>query len=62
MTFAEMLIDYRAKHRLSQAKLAKKLGVSLGSIYRWESEMSTPQKAVKARVCRILEGGNNEKG
>lgn len=62
MTFAEMLVNYRAKHRLSQTELAKKLGVSLGSIYRWENEISTPHKAVKARVCKVLEGGNNEKG
>lgn len=42
MKYGEQLLDFRAKHNLSQEKMAKILGVSKYMIFRYENEISRP--------------------
>lgn len=44
MTFAEKLRELRIKKSLSQAELAKQLGISLRTITGWEKENRYPKK------------------
>lgn len=50
MTLSEKLIDYRAKNRISQSELAKKLGVSPTSVCNWETGSTSPHKSTARRI------------
>ena len=42
MRFKEILLDFRAKHNLSQNQLSQIIGVSVEMIHRYETEKSKP--------------------
>ena len=42
MSFKEILLDFRAKHNLSQNQLSQIIGVSVEMIHRYETEKSKP--------------------
>ena len=41
-TFAERLLELRSERGISQAKLAKELGVSFSVVCYWETDRSEP--------------------
>lgn len=55
MNFPELLIAYRAINRLSQAELAKRLGVNTNTVFRWEKGETMPHKTTEYRVRTMLE-------
>lgn len=54
MTFATDLIRFRAKHNLSQEKIAGLLGVTTAMIYRYERGISKPSRKNQIMFETIL--------
>ncbi len=52
--FAERLMELRKERGLSQATVAKDLGVSLGIICYWETNKSDPTATNIAKVARYF--------
>ena len=50
MTLGERMLEYRAKHKISQLKLAVILDESVGTIYRCESENFKLHKVNEIRL------------
>ena len=48
------LKELREKKGLSKEELAKKMGVSARSIYRWEEKQHRPHKVFEKKLKRIL--------
>lgn len=44
MDFGRKMLEFRAKHNLTQAQLADIFGVSYNTIYRTENEKTKPTK------------------
>lgn len=44
MGFDKMLLQFRAKHNLTQAQLAEILGVATNTVHRLESDKNKPTK------------------
>ena len=44
MDFGKMLLDFRAKHNLTQKQLADIIGVDMNTIHRTETEKSQPTR------------------
>ena len=56
MTLQEMMIDYRAKNRMSQKELAKRAGVTLQTINSVENGHQKPSKVTEAKIRLVIEG------
>ncbi|MCI8500180.1 MAG: helix-turn-helix transcriptional regulator [Clostridia bacterium] len=52
--FSERLTELRKERGLSQAALAKALGVSLGIVCYWETDKSDPTAANVAKIARFF--------
>jgi transcriptional regulator with XRE-family HTH domain len=52
--FSERLMELRKEKGLSQATVAKDLGVSLGIVCYWETNKSDPTASNIAKVARYL--------
>ena len=50
MALKDLMIDYRARHRISQRELAKLAGVSLQTINSVENGMQKPSKVTEAKI------------
>lgn len=50
MTFAQQITYVRQKLYLSRSEMAKELGVTEQTIYRWEQGVSNPQIASKRKL------------
>ena len=55
---ANRLINYRAKHRLSQKELADKCGVSAQTISNIECGYQKPNKVTLAKIDLVVGGEN----
>ena len=44
MNFGKILLEFRAKHNLSQKQLANILGVALNTVHRIETDKNKPTK------------------
>lgn len=53
-SLSKNIAHYRKKSGLSQIALAKKLGVSKSTIFRWETGESSPSVDTIIQLCRIL--------
>ena len=53
-TFGEQLRKQRLDSKLTQPELAKKLGVSLGSIDKWEANRTVPPVPYHATIVTFL--------
>ena len=42
MSFSKVLLEFRAKHDLTQTQLADIIGVGIVMIYRYENKISNP--------------------
>lgn len=58
MRFAEKVVYVRRELFLTQAQLAKELGVSQVTIARWESEVSKPQMIQESKFNKFCEKNN----
>ena len=54
-TLAEVLKDWRRQHFMSQTELAKKLGVTWGTVQRWEAGKGLPFPAKQRLLMEVLE-------
>ena len=52
--YSKAIISLRVKLNLSQQAMAAYLGVSYGSISRWERGIYEPTKLVKIRIINLL--------
>ena len=53
MTFAQQITYVRQKLYLSRSEMAKELGVTEQTIYRWEQGISNPQIASKRKLMNL---------
>ena len=53
MTFAQQITFVRHKLYLSRYEMAKELGVTEQTVYRWEQGLSKPQIASKRRLINL---------
>jgi transcriptional regulator with XRE-family HTH domain len=53
-TLAERIVDYRARHDLSQGEFAKLCRLSFMTIWGIENGKSTPTKLTLAKIEQIL--------
>ena len=60
MNLAEQILQYRAKHRLSQSKMAELCGVSTMTINAVERGIQTPSAVTEAKIRLILEGTDED--
>lgn len=54
--FIQSIIDYRAKHNLSLAKMAKLCGVSEVTLCNIENGIQNPSRLTIAKIMRVIEG------
>lgn len=53
MTFAQQIFYVRQRLYLSRSEMAKELGVTEQTIYRWELGLSSPQIASKRKFVNL---------
>ena len=58
MTFSEKVIFVRSELLLTQAQLAKELGVSQVTIARWESNKRSPQLIQESKFNKFCKKNN----
>ena len=44
MNFGKKMLEFRAKHNLTQTQLANIIGVAINTVYRTENEKTKPSK------------------
>lgn len=54
MTLQSEMIEYRAKHRMSQKVFAEKCGVSLQTINSVENGLQKPSKVTEAKIMMVI--------
>lgn len=58
MTFAQQVLFVRKKLYLSRSDMAKEIGVTEQTIYRWEQGLSKPHISSKAGLCHYAKRKN----
>jgi len=53
-SFSQMIRDTRRKRGLSVADVAERAGVSVASIYIWETDRGRPRDANLSALCKVL--------
>jgi DNA-binding XRE family transcriptional regulator len=46
--------EYRKRKKLTQEQFSKKIGVSIGTVKRWEGHTAIPTLKQAASICKIL--------
>lgn len=54
MKFSEKIVYMRKMRKISQDRLAKKMGVSRQTIYKWEADLNTPEFNKIEKLAEIL--------
>lgn len=54
MTLQELMIDYRARKRISQTELAERVGVSLQTINSVENGTQKPSKITLRKILLVI--------
>ena len=54
------LANFRTENGMTQAQLAKKLGMTASTIYNYESGKSTPSDEVVEKICMLLRINKDE--
>lgn len=49
MDYGKVLLDFRARHNLTQQQLAELFGVTVFMVYRYERQISKPSKVNKIK-------------
>ena len=63
MDFGRTLLEFRAKHNLTQKQLAHIIGVDTNTVYRTENGKTEPTQVNKIKIenkMKEWEGSNNE--
>lgn len=55
MNYSKAIKEYREKVLITQAELAKKLGVSFASVNRWERGLFEPTMVAKRKLKELFE-------
>lgn len=55
MNLRELMVSYRAKHRLSQRELGELAGVSLQTINSVENGLQKPSKVTEVKIRLVVE-------
>lgn len=55
MNYAKMIKQYRERELLTQAQLAKKLGVGIVNVSRWENGLFEPTMETKRKLKVLFE-------
>ena len=55
MDFAKEMIAYRARHNLSQEKMAELMELSKGSIYKLEARKTEPRAVTVSKFEQLIE-------
>ena len=55
MKFSEKIVYMRKMRKISQDRLAKKMGVSRQTIYKWEADLNTPEFNKIEKLAEILD-------
>jgi transcriptional regulator with XRE-family HTH domain len=53
-SFSQMIRDTRRKRGLSVTEVAERAGVSVASIYLWETDRGRPRDANLSALCKVL--------
>jgi len=53
-SFSQMIRDTRRKRGLSVADVAERAGVSVASIYIWETDRGRPRDSNLSALCKVL--------
>jgi len=56
MTIIRQLEIYRLEHKITQAQLAKELGVSFATVNRWLNVRTKPGKIQQYHIEKFLKG------
>lgn len=56
MSLKDRILDYRAKYGLSQAKMAKRCGITMTTLSNIERGIQTPSRLTEAKIERVLDG------
>lgn len=56
MTLPEMMVRYRAIHRISQGELAKRCGLSLQTVNSIENGLQDPSRVTEEKIRLVVEG------
>lgn len=51
---SERMIEYRAKERISQRELARRVGVTLQTIHSIENGLQEPSKVTRAKIDLVI--------
>ena len=51
----DYLLDYRAKHRITQVQLAERLNVKRAALSKWEIGHAVPSTEILIRISKLLE-------
>jgi len=57
MDLIERLKNYRLKNKITQEKLAKKLGVAFATVNRWFNDRSKPSDIQTYHIEKLLKEG-----
>lgn len=50
MEFGKFILEFRARHNLTQFEMAEILGVAVNTVHRYENNKSTPSKRNKIQI------------
>lgn len=59
-TLQELMLAYRAKHNLSQEKLAQKCGLSLQTVNSVENGLQNPSRLTEQKIRMVVEEQEDE--
>lgn len=60
MSIQEDMLNYRAKEKISQYELAKRVGVTVQTINSVENGHQKPSKVTEAKIRMVIEKENKE--
>lgn len=55
MDFAKEMIAYRARHNLSQEKMAELMELSSGAVYKLETKKTKPRAVTISKLEQLME-------
>lgn len=60
MDIANKMLEYRAKHNLSQSKFAELCGITTQTVNSIENGIQTPSKLTETKIKLVVEKGENQ--
>ena len=61
-TFAEKILEYRARNNISAREFAKMCKLSLQTVYSIENGIQTPSKITRLKIEHVLSEGERKNG